>query len=272
MQKQSICFLGGGNMAQAIIARMVASDWSPEFIHVIDPNQEKLDFLSQKFKVHTHLKAGSWLAQIDSVLLAVKPQDLAEAINSISNWINDALVISIAAGVKTSDLTKLIGHGNICRVMPNTPVKIGDGVCGIFETDQAKDDHEFIVKVFASTGDLIWCEKEEMLESVTAISGSGPAYVFRFIEALEEVGKKYGFNGPQARRMAIATVLGAATLAKDSLEPVHELRQKVTSKGGTTYEALKVLEEKHFMEIMQQAMDACRKRAIELGDEFSQKL
>ncbi len=156
--------------------------------------------------------------------------------------------------------------------MPNTPMKIGLGVCGLYSTPEAEPDHRFIVKVFAACGDLIWCTKEEELDGVTAISGSGPAYVFRFIEALTEAGLRYGFNDVQAKRMAIATVLGSAELVKRSGESPSALREKVTSKGGTTYEALKVMNDRHFMEMMQGAMDACKKRAVELGDAFHESV
>ena len=182
------------------------------------------------------------------------------------------MVISIAAGVRVKDLEAMIGHNCICRTMPNTPMKIGLGVCGLYSTPEADPDHRFIVKVFAACGDLIWCTKEEELDGVTAISGSGPAYVFRFIEALTEAGLRYGFNDVQAKRMAIATVLGSAELAKRSGESPSVLREKVTSKGGTTYEALKVMNDRHFMEMMQDAMDACKKRAVELGDAFHESV
>lgn len=272
MQRKTICFIGGGNMGEAIVAKMVTGDWAASDIHVIDHNPEKLERLANTYGVHTHEAPGSWLAQIDAVVLATKPQQLPEAIASVKNWIEDALVISIAAGVRVEDLANMVGHHCICRTMPNTPMKIGHGVCGLYSTKEAETDHRFIVKVFVACGDLIWCEKEEELEGITAVSGSGPAYVFRFIEALMNGALSYGFNEAQARRMAVATVLGAAELAKQSGEAPSVLREKVTSKGGTTYEALKVMEEGHFMEMMQQAMDACRKRAIELGDGFHEKV
>lgn len=272
MERKTIAFIGGGNMGEAIIAKMVSSDWKADDIYVIDHNESKLAILSSTYGVHTFNTPGAWLEQVDSVLLATKPQQLPEAISSIKDWIEDALVISIAAGVRIDDLASMIGHRRICRTMPNTPMKIGQGVCGLYATEEAEPDHRFIVKVFAACGDLIWCEREDQLEGVTAVSGSGPAYVFRFIEALEEGALRYGFNNAQARRMAIATVLGSAELAKQSSDSPSVLREKVTSKGGTTYEALKVMNDHHFMEIMQEAMDACKKRASELGDAFHESV
>ena len=272
MDRKTIAFIGGGNMGEAIISKMVSSDWKGTDIHVIDHNEEKLEHLASAYGVHTHKEPGSWLAEIDAVVLAVKPQQLPDAINASKEWIEDALVISIAAGVRVKDLEAMIGHNCICRTMPNTPMKIGLGVCGLYSTPEADPDHRFIVKVFAACGDLIWCTKEEEMDGVTAISGSGPAYVFRFIEALTEAGLRYGFNDVQAKRMAIATVLGSAELAKRSGESPSVLREKVTSKGGTTYEALKVMNDRHFMEMMQDAMDACKKRAVELGDAFHESV
>ena len=186
MNRKTIAFIGGGNMGEAIISKMVSSDWKGDDIHVIDHNEEKLERLSSEYGVHAHKEPGSWLSEIDAVVLAVKPQQLAEAIKASKEWIEDALVISIAAGVRVKDLEAMIGHNCICRTMPNTPMKIGLGVCGLYSTPEAEPDHRFIVKVFAACGDLIWCTKEEELDGVTAISGSGPAYVFRFIEALTE--------------------------------------------------------------------------------------
>ena len=254
MNRKTIAFIGGGNMGEAIISKMVSSDWKGDDIHVIDHNEEKLERLSSEYGVHAHKEPGSWLSEIDAVVLAVKPQQLAEAIHRVK------------------DLEAMIGHNCICRTMPNTPMKIGLGVCGLYSTPEAEPDHRFIVKVFAACGDLIWCTKEEELDGVTAISCSGPAYVFRFIEALTEAGLRYGFNDVQAKRMAIATVLGSAELAKRSGESPSVLREKVTSKGGTTYEALKVMNDRHFMEMMQDAMDACKKRAVELGDAFHESV
>ena len=259
MNRKTIAFIGGGNMGEAIISKMVSSDWKGDDIHVIDHNEEKLERLSSEYGVHAHKEPGSWLSEI-------------EAIKASKEWIEDALVISIAAGVRVKDLEAMIGHNCICRTMPNTPMKIGLGVCGLYSTPEAEPDHRFIVKVFAACGDLIWCTKEEELDGVTAISGSGPAYVFRFIEALTEAGLRYGFNDVQAKRMAIATVLGSAELVKRSGESPSALREKVTSKGGTTYEALKVMNDRHFMEMMQGAMDACKKRAVELGDAFHESV
>ena len=269
---KKIGFIGAGNMATAIIKGLMAqNDGKADFINVFDVSEEKCAAM-KNMGANVMTSADEIAKNSSIVVLAVKPQQLAEAIKASKEWIEDALVISIAAGVRVKDLEAMIGHNCICRTMPNTPMKIGLGVCGLYSTPEAEPDHRFIVKVFAACGDLIWCTKEEELDGVTAISGSGPAYVFRFIEALTEAGLRYGFNDVQAKRMAIATVLGSAELAKRSGESPSVLREKVTSKGGTTYEALKVMNDRHFMEMMQDAMDACKKRAVELGDAFHESV
>lgn len=270
MNKQ-IVFIGGGNMAQAIIARMVTASWKGEQIHVVDRNPDKLQRLQEYYRVQTHNSFGPWIGECDIVVLAVKPQQLSEVIRQIHSWLIQALVISIAAGFKVETLEKLTETSRIVRCMPNTPIQIGEGVCGLFASKGASNskDHELVNRVFSSCGDLFWCDEEEMLEGITAVSGSGPAYVFHFIEALEEAGRRYGFNKVQATRLAIATVLGAAQLAKSSTDSPATLRERVTSKGGTTYEALKVMDENNFIPMMQKAMDACKKRSRELGEIFS---
>ena len=271
MNRKTIAFIGGGNMGEAIISKMVSSDWKGNDIHVIDHNEEKLERLSSEYGVHAHKEPGSWLSEIDAVVLAVKPQQLAEAIKA-SKMDRRRTRNSIAAGVRVKDLEAMIGHNCICRTMPNTPMENRSRRLRTLFHTRSRTRPRFIVKVFAACGDLIWCTKEEELDGVTAISGSGPAYVFRFIEALTEAGLRYGFNDVQAKRMAIATVLGSAELAKRSGESPSVLREKVTSKGGTTYEALKVMNDRHFMEMMQDAMDACKKRAVELGDAFHESV
>lgn len=265
-----IGFIGGGNMADAIIARMVQAGWTGSSIHVVDKNKEKLVAMQERYSATVHEAFGPWIGEMDAVLLAVKPQQLGEVLRDIRTHLTNALVISIAAGFETKDLMRLADNKRVIRCMPNTPVRIGEGVCGLYATEAANnpEDHKFAVKVFACCGEVIWCDDEAMLEGITAVSGSGPAYVFRFIEALETAAKRYGFNEAQASRLAVATVLGAAKLAKNSTDSAATLRAKVTSKGGTTYEALKVMDDHHFIDMMQEAMDACKKRSRELGEAF----
>ncbi|MCD8338944.1 MAG: pyrroline-5-carboxylate reductase, partial [Burkholderiales bacterium] len=255
----------------ALISRISSVDDRPS-IHVLDREEAKLKALSQQYGVQTHTKPGEWIKNLNCVVLAVKPQDLPQAITEIKPFLGTGLILSIAAGVQTKDLIKMTGKNRICRVMPNTPVKTGLGVDGIFLTEAAKEDRPMVETILAPTGLLVWCDKEAMIESITCISGSGPAYVFLFLEALEKAGLNYGFSPEIARQLAIYTVLGSAKLAQGSPHSFTELSKAVQSKGGTTIEAVKVMEENGFQQTMLEAMKACRKRAIELGDEFSRKL
>ncbi len=269
---KKIGFIGGGNMASAFISRMAAIWDNKSDIHVTDISREKLEELKVKYSVSVHAEKGSWLDELDCVVLAVKPQNLPEAIAQIKPYIQKCLVLSIAAGVRTGDLEKMIGHKRICRVMPNTPVKVGLGVCGIYLTEDAKSDKQLVEMLLQNSGNLIWCPDEDMIESITSISGSGPAYVFVFLEALERAALDYGFSPEVARELAIYTVLGSARLAQDSPESFTALSKAVQSKGGTTIEAVKIIEGSGFSDMMQQAIKACRKRAVELGEEFSSKV
>ncbi len=264
-------FIGGGNMANALISRISSIQEPPE-IEVLDKSEEKLKALASLYKITAQQKPGDWINGLDCLILAVKPQDLPQAIQEIKPYLGDGLILSIAAGVQTKDLMKMTGKDRICRVMPNTPVKIGLGVCGIFLTPAATDDKPMVEKILEPTGLLVWCDKEEQIESITCISGSGPAYVYLFLEALEKAGLNYGFAPEVARSLAIYTVLGSAKLAQESPQSFTVLSKAVQSKGGTTIEAVKVMENNGFQHIMLEAMKACRRRAIELGEEFSRKL
>lgn len=260
-------------MASAIIGKMVDSGFYGANISVIDPNSEKREKLHADFGVNSYAEAGPWIEKQENILLAVKPQQLPEAIRQIMPFTNQtAAFISIAAGVRTSDLAAMLQTERIVRVMPNTPIKVGLGVCGIYLATSDPELEEVTKNIFEPCGEIIWCEREEMIESITAISGSGPAYVFFFMEALERTAVKFGFNPEQARALAVATVRGASELAKESSDSLSELRAKVTSKGGTTFEAIKVMEDHNFLDLMQEAMQACKNRAIELGEAFHQSI
>ena len=259
-------------MASAIISRMVSTWDNPAYIHVTDKNIEKLENLHKEFGVTTHPAPGGWLSEMDCVVLAVKPQQLPEVLIQNKEFLKDTFVLSIAAGVKTQDIEKLLGQNRICRVMPNTPVREGLGVSGIFLVSKEEKVKQIVEAILKPTGLLIWCTGESMIDSLTAVSGSGPAYVFLFLAALEKAALEFGFTTQEAHDMAVYTVLGASTLALKSDETFTALCKKVQSKGGTTIEATKIIEGSGFAEMMLRAMEACRTRAVELGDEFSKKV
>jgi len=270
MESRKILFIGGGNMGSAIIARMVAADYPGLMISVSDKHPEKLEILQSKYGIQPSSLSAEDLKKQEVVVLAVKPQQLPSLLEEISDKLSDKLIISIAAGVQVEALRTMIGHDRIVRVMPNTPVSIKAGVCGLYFSKGAESDKSYVQGLFSSCGEVVVCDREDMIEAVTAVSGSGPAYVFHFIEALEVAAVRYGFSPEVARKMAVMTVFGAGSLALHSADSPAELRKKVTSKGGTTFEALKVMDESGFVDMMQRAMDACKNRAEELGKEFAE--
>lgn len=235
-----ILFLGGGNMANALIGGMLGQGFAADDIHVIDPGDEARHKLAASYGVHCHADASAAPAMPDVLVLAVKPQQMREALTPLAGRLGDALVISIAAGLGMAALSRWLGgHRRIVRCMPNTPALIGAGItglCALPEVDAG--GREIADRVLAAVGATVWIDDEAKMDGVTAISGSGPAYVFLFIEALQEAAAQLGLDPAQGRQLAIETVRGAAALAAASDEPASVLRERVTSKGGTTAAAL----------------------------------
>lgn len=264
-----IAMIGGGNMAGALVAGLVAANYPGDFIDVMDRNPPKCERLHKDYGVNTHLAAGDWLKKADIVVLAVKPQGMRQTIESIRPFLNpNAFYISIAAGLRIEDLARWLGSDNLVRAMPNTPALVKAGVVGLYVPSALETKKELAQSVLSAMGEVINVKSEEELDLLSTVSGSGPAYVFRFIEALEEAAVKRGFDSEGARRMAILTVLGAAKLAVSSTDSPAQLRINVTSKGGTTAEALRVMQEKGFMEMMDEAVQAAYDRSQQLADEL----
>lgn len=270
---QRIAMIGGGNMASALVAGLVANHIDPTLIDVLDRNQDKCDRLSAKYGVNTHLCGGDWLKNVQIIVLAVKPQGMFETIESIRSYFNEnALFISIAAGLRVGDLTRWLHSDRLVRAMPNTPALVKAGVVGVYVPDHLSEkDQTAAREVLQVMGEMIFVPSEAQLDLLSTVSGSGPAYVFRFIEALEAAVVKRGFDPVEARRMAILTVLGAAKLAVSSDEPPAKLRTNVTSKGGTTAEALRVMDEHQFMAMMDEAVQAAYDRNQVLADQLGQR-
>lgn len=235
-----ILFLGGGNMANALIGGMVKQGFTAADIHVIDPGSEARERLSASYAVNCHADAKTAPNAPDILVLAVKPQQMQEAVAPLAGKLGDALVVSIAAGLGMAALSRWLGgHRRIVRCMPNTPALIGAGItglCALPEVDAA--GKAAADRVLRAVGNTVWIDDETQMDGVTAISGSGPAYVFLFIEALQQAAAELGFTPEQGRQLAIETVQGAAALAAASDEPASLLRERVTSKGGTTAAAL----------------------------------
>ncbi|MFZ6649057.1 pyrroline-5-carboxylate reductase [Undibacterium sp. TJN25] len=268
-----IGFIGGGNMATALVGGLAVKLTSPNNIHVIDLNQDSLTRMEAQFGVNTALAIDGALAPCDVIILAVKPQQLRDVVTQLRPHLSGQLLLSIAAGIRAEDISRWLGgYDAIVRSMPNTPALISKGVTGMVamagvsaEQRQAADN------IMRAVGATVWLDDEALIDSVTAVSGSGPAYVFYFIEAMQQAAAELGLNAEQGTQLAIATFTGAAELAAQSADQVSVLREKVTSKGGTTYAALTSLESSGVKAAIVQAIKAAAARGKELGDEFGQQ-
>lgn len=267
--QKNVAFIGGGNMASAIIGGLLKQGMAPSLIQVIEPFEEQRNKLKQQFGVQTNALPGLWLAGADMVVWAVKPQTFKEAALQTVIHSQLALHLSVAAGIRSDSIAQWLGTQRVVRSMPNTPALVGKGMTALFARDAVTADDKLAVeRVIATTGEYLWVKEETHLDAVTALSGSGPAYVFYFMEAMVEAGVGMGLSAAQAHQLAVATFVGSSALAKASSDAPEVLRARVTSKGGTTYAALTSMEQNQVKPLFMQAMQAARLRAQELGDEF----
>jgi pyrroline-5-carboxylate reductase len=266
---QTLAFIGGGNMASAIIGGLIKQGTPANRILVIEPFEEARQRLQSQFGVRVLPSADTSLDEAGLVIWAVKPQTFKEAAQQTRTFCANALHLSVAAGIRSDSIANWLGTERVVRAMPNTPALVGLGQTGLFARHAVTaNDKTWIEQVVATTGALLWVKDEPLLDAVTAISGSGPAYVFFFIEAMVEAGVKMGLTAEQATQLAIGTFEGASQLAKTASEPPSVLRERVTSKGGTTYAALTSMQSAHVGELFQTALKAAQQRARELGNEF----
>jgi pyrroline-5-carboxylate reductase len=264
-----IAFIGGGNMATAIIGGLLRQGRVPSSIIVIDPSAEQRQRISDTLGVRTSAAPDATLQKADTVVWAVKPQQFKDAAAGCSAFTSQALHFSVMAGLRSDDIARLLGTVRVVRAMPNTPALVGQGMTGLFaRPDVSFDEREAMAQMVAPTGHLLWVQREADLDAVTALSGSGPAYVFYFIEAMVQAAQDMGLSTEQGRQLALATFAGATELAAQSSDSPAVLRERVTSKGGTTYAALTHLENTGVKTAFVAAMRAAEKRAAELGDEF----
>ncbi len=265
-----IVFIGGGNMATAIVGGLLQQGYSPSEIGIVEVLEDARKRLAEQFSVHVFSEISPSILNASMLVFAVKPQQLGDVALALAGKLSNQLVISIAAGICTTDLARWLGgYQNIVRVMPNTPALVRAGVAGLFALPQVSAaDRELTEQVMRAVGETIWVNDEEAIDAVTAVSGSGPAYVFYFIEALERAARELGLDPSAARTLCLHTFSGAAKLALNSTESAAVLRTRVTSKGGTTERALLALAQSkvadHFVDAVKQA--AVRSR--ELGEEF----
>lgn len=257
-------------MAAALIGGLLAKGYSPGDMQVAELNAESRERLAQRFGVRAVPALDDQALACDVLLLAVKPQQMRDALAPLAGRLGPQLVVSIAAGLRMADISRWLGgHRRLVRCMPNTPALIGAGVTGLV-ADPSVDavGRSAAEAILAAVGDVVWIPDEARMDAVTALSGSGPAYVFHFIEALEAAGSELGLEPATARRLAIGTVLGAARLAAEGGEAPSVLRERVTSKGGTTEAALKQMGADGFLPLMARALQAAEARGRELGDQL----
>ncbi|MSP95977.1 MAG: pyrroline-5-carboxylate reductase [Betaproteobacteria bacterium] len=262
-----IAFLGGGNMAGALIGGLLAKGYSTEALSVVEVVPEARANLMARYKVDASAAPDDATFAADTLVLAVKPQDMRQAVASLSGRLERPLVISIAAGIRLADLSRWLGgYTKLVRVMPNTPALIGAGIAGLYARPEVNpEERSRAESILGAVGKTVWVEDEALIDPVTAISGSGPAYVFYFIEALERAGVELGLAPQTARTLAIQTFVGAARLAAENAEPPSVLRERVTSKGGTTEAALKVFAAEDLAGRIGRALKAASNRGEELG-------
>ena len=266
---EHIAFIGGGNMASAIIGGLLKRGLPARQIQVIEPFAEQRARLLQQFQVEVIEMPGASLNRAALVVWAVKPQTFREAAEQSRAHTANALHLSVAAGIRSETIAGWLGTERVVRAMPNTPALIGQGMTALFARPAASTaDRLAVERVVQTMGEYLWLAQEEQLDAVTALSGSGPAYVFYFIEAMIEAGVEMGLSADQSRQLALGTFVGASALAQTAAEPPEVLRARVTSKGGTTHAALMSMEQDGVKPQFMRAMQAARKRASELGDEF----
>ncbi len=269
MDASLIVFIGGGNMASAIVGGLVKAGRAATSIVVVEPFEAQREAVQRQFGVRTLPVADGTLAQAQLVVWAVKPQSFREAAAPCAPFVPGALQLSVMAGIRSDAIAQATGSGRVVRAMPNTPALIGRGISGLFARPAVTgEDRALVEQVLAPTGAAVWVEQERDLDAVTALSGSGPAYVFYVVEAMMQAAVEMGLSQAQGRELALATVAGAAALAQASADHPSVLRERVTSKGGTTHAALTVLENEGVKATFVKALKAAQQRAKELGDEF----
>jgi len=269
MKDQRITFIGGGNMARSLIGGLIGAGTATANLRVGEPLAELRESLAQDFGVKAVAENKSAIKSADVIVLAVKPQVMREALTPLGTLIRQTspLLISIAAGIPAENIERWAGgKPALVRVMPNTPALIGAGVSALFANENASTPQRDLAEsIMRSVGTTVWLEKEPLMDIVTAVSGSGPAYFFYLMEAIEQAGIREGLDAETARLLALETALGTARLAVESKEGPRQLRERVTSPGGTTEAAIRTLEASDVSDIMQNAVAAARQRSTELA-------
>lgn len=269
MTRSRIAFIGAGNMAKAIIGGLLAEGYSQHEIIAAGPRHESLEKVQQQFGIDITTDNAAAAAQADVVVLAVKPQLLKDVSLALRDSLSHKpLVISVAAGITTASLASWLGDDlAIVRCMPNTPAQLRAGASGLFANARVSDAQKSAADaILGAVGIVQWLDDEQLINSVTAVSGSGPAYFFLFMEAMIEAGEELGLSRECATELTLQTALGAAMLAKESECDVAELRRRVTSPKGTTEQAILSFQQAQLNTTVLDAMTACSNRADELSE------
>jgi pyrroline-5-carboxylate reductase len=271
MKTNTIGFIGGGNMASSLLSGLIASGHLPRQLWVSDINQEALQSLSDNLAVNISTSNDDVINNADVVVLAVKPQVLEQVAKAAATSIQQkqSLVVSIAAGVSQKSLSQWLGANTaIVRCMPNTPALVLTGATALHANDNVSvQQRDLAENIMRSVGIALWVDKESELDAVTAVSGSGPAYYFLLMEAMEKVAVELGLNETTARLLVQQTALGAAKIALESSESPEQLRKRVTSPGGTTQQAIAVFQQGGFVELVAKAVHAARNRSIQMSNQ-----
>ena len=272
MKNTRLAFIGAGNMARSLIGGLIADGWNPASILVADPDNNQLSDLASRFQVQTDTDNQRVTANSEVLVLAVKPPvmhgvalDLGPTVQAVQ-----PLVISVAAGIRTSDLARWLGGDcALVRCMPNTPALVQSGATALFATGSVSPAQKDLAEnILRAVGLALWVDDEDLMDAVTALSGSGPAYIFLVIEALQEAGQELGLKAKTAKLLALQTAFGAAKMALESSDEPAVLRQRVTSPGGTTERALEALENGRLRALFNTALTAARDRSRELARQF----
>ena len=276
-QNAHITFIGGGNMGRALISGLLSNGFEANQISVVEANASTGLQLHQDFGVQI-IGALDQIAfnftKNNVVVMAIKPQDFNVVAKSLSTKLKHAtapgpLILSIAAGIRLKDMSRWLDHERCVRAMPNTPALIGKGITGLFaDAAVSASDRALAETICNAVGQAVWVNEEKLMDAVTAVSGSGPAYVFAFLEAMQSSGEKLGLDAATARKLAYATLEGATQLAHNSDEHAGVLRERVTSKGGTTAAALDMLKQLDWHGALEKAIDAASQRGKAMGDEL----
>ena len=270
MEKVKLAFIGGGNMASSLIGGLIADNFDPEQISVADTSYSQRENIAARYGVSTSADNQATAAAANVVILAIKPQHLKAVAEDLAPTIqqNHSLVVSIAAGIRSEDINQWLG-GNIAvvRAMPNTPALIQTGATALFANTQVSPEQRDLAEsILRAAGLTLWVENESLMDVVTALSGSGPAYFFRIMEAIEKAAVELGLSKETAHLLTLQTALGAAKMALESRESVAELRKQVTSSGGTTEQGLKAMDEHNIDTVFSDVLKAARDRSEELAN------